>query len=261
MTRSRFLLLGCSQAKRQDEGVLPAIERYDGPAFRVLRRFFAGRGEQSNLEAVFILSAEYGLIHADTPIAAYDRLMSNSRAKALHGQILDELCKYIAGDDVELFVSMGKTYLHAIAGLEDRLPTGTRVLYARGAPGKKLEYLWAWLREQESPALTEYIQASLLQALPKTTPQKVMLRGRQVCMTTEQALTHLRQAKQREPDAAHHVTQWFIEIDGERISPKWAASRLFGVSVAEFAADEARRVLAGLGLPSRRLIMSSSSSP
>jgi hypothetical protein len=34
-----MLILACSRRKRPDEGLLPAIERYDGPAFRVLRRF------------------------------------------------------------------------------------------------------------------------------------------------------------------------------------------------------------------------------
>jgi hypothetical protein len=35
----RMLILACSRRKRPDEGLLPAIERYDGPAFRMVRRF------------------------------------------------------------------------------------------------------------------------------------------------------------------------------------------------------------------------------
>ena len=35
----RMLILACSRRKRPDEGLLPAIERYDGPALRVVRRF------------------------------------------------------------------------------------------------------------------------------------------------------------------------------------------------------------------------------
>jgi hypothetical protein len=35
----RMLILACSQRKLLDEGLLPAVERYDDPAFRVLRRF------------------------------------------------------------------------------------------------------------------------------------------------------------------------------------------------------------------------------
>jgi hypothetical protein len=34
-----MLILACSRRKRPDEGLLPAIEPYDGPAFRMVRRF------------------------------------------------------------------------------------------------------------------------------------------------------------------------------------------------------------------------------
>src|SRR5438045_2444285 len=33
----KLLILACSQAKRDSTAPLPAIERYDGPTFRVLR--------------------------------------------------------------------------------------------------------------------------------------------------------------------------------------------------------------------------------
>jgi len=36
MGDSRLLILSCSQRKRPDSGLLPAIERYDGPVFRVV---------------------------------------------------------------------------------------------------------------------------------------------------------------------------------------------------------------------------------
>lgn len=35
----RLLILSCSQRKRSTSNLLPAIERYDGPAFQVLRKF------------------------------------------------------------------------------------------------------------------------------------------------------------------------------------------------------------------------------
>ena len=35
---TRLLIVACSRAKRPDAGSLPAIDRYDGPAFRLLRR-------------------------------------------------------------------------------------------------------------------------------------------------------------------------------------------------------------------------------
>ena len=37
MADRRCLVLSCSQAKRGNDGLLPAIERYNGPAIRVVR--------------------------------------------------------------------------------------------------------------------------------------------------------------------------------------------------------------------------------
>ena len=36
---TRLLVLACSERKRAGPGLLPAAERYDGPAFRVLRAY------------------------------------------------------------------------------------------------------------------------------------------------------------------------------------------------------------------------------
>ena len=36
---NKVLIIACSQRKRPDAGLLPALDRYDGPAFQVLRRF------------------------------------------------------------------------------------------------------------------------------------------------------------------------------------------------------------------------------
>jgi hypothetical protein len=75
----RLLILACSQRKRPDAELLPALERYDGPAFRVLRRFLRSRAPDP--PDVLILSAEHGLIPRDLPIAAYDRKMTPARAR------------------------------------------------------------------------------------------------------------------------------------------------------------------------------------
>src|SRR5919199_6232989 len=74
----RLLILACSRCKRPDRGLLLAVERYDGPAFRVLRRFL--REGQSEAPDVRVLSAEHGLISHDLPIANYDKIMTSSRA-------------------------------------------------------------------------------------------------------------------------------------------------------------------------------------
>ena len=88
-----MLILSCSQRKRLDEGLLPAVERYDGPAFQVLRRFL--RENSSEAPHVLILSAEHGLISYDRPIAAYDRKMTLARARELRPLVLAKLDPWI----------------------------------------------------------------------------------------------------------------------------------------------------------------------
>ena len=54
----RLLLLSCSQRKRPDPGLLPAIERYDGPQYQVLRTFIREYPAESQLSDTYILSAK-----------------------------------------------------------------------------------------------------------------------------------------------------------------------------------------------------------
>src|SRR5688572_13446775 len=68
---TRVLVLGCSVRQRPAPVPLPAIERYDGPSFRVLRRFLRAPTPQGTL-AISVLSAEHGLILGSQPILPYD---------------------------------------------------------------------------------------------------------------------------------------------------------------------------------------------
>src|SRR3954470_6352658 len=83
----RLLILACSQRKNPAAGLLPAIDRYDGPAFRVLRKFL-GEGP-ADPPVVLILSAKYGLIEAAQAIPDYDCCMSAALAKQLHPRVLE----------------------------------------------------------------------------------------------------------------------------------------------------------------------------
>lgn len=66
----RILCSYCSAAKREDDGLLPAVERYLSARLRVL--WLHGRAQDTPL---FILSGEYGLLHAEAPIPWYDHLL------------------------------------------------------------------------------------------------------------------------------------------------------------------------------------------
>ena len=77
----RMLILSCSSRKKPSKEHLPAIERYDGPAFRVVRKYLRERGGPSPI--ILILSGNYGLIDSSTPICDYDCRMTTMRAKEL----------------------------------------------------------------------------------------------------------------------------------------------------------------------------------
>jgi cytoplasmic iron level regulating protein YaaA (DUF328/UPF0246 family) len=63
----RLLILACSARKRLDRSALPAIERYDGVNFRILKKLQREHAFPHDLD-VLILSAKYGLLSPETPI-------------------------------------------------------------------------------------------------------------------------------------------------------------------------------------------------
>jgi len=69
-----LVILGCSQKKLTSAGVLPAIERYNGPTYQVLRSFLRHSAWPGSL-SVGVLSARYGLIGGLAPIEYYDQRM------------------------------------------------------------------------------------------------------------------------------------------------------------------------------------------
>lgn len=91
----RLLVLACSRRKRDTADPLLALERYDGGLFRIVRRFL--RSSEATLLDILIVSAEYGLLDATTPIPRYERRMTAARAQALatevQGQLRDRLAE------------------------------------------------------------------------------------------------------------------------------------------------------------------------
>lgn len=142
---SRVLIIACSQRKNAAAGQLPALDRYDGPAFRVLRKYL--RDEAAGSPAVLILSAKYGLIAASRKIPDYDVRMSAARAKVLKEKVLAAAKTYLAGGRWdEVGVCLGKHYRVALDGFEQFVPAGTRVGFILGGQGERLTALHDWLR-------------------------------------------------------------------------------------------------------------------
>ncbi len=108
----RLLVLGCSQVKRETPGLLPAIERYDGSPYRVLRSFLRDREWPAAL-SVAILSAKYGLVGGFTGIENYDERMTSGKASEWARQC-EATLKNWAINHSSIHFSLGKEYLPAV---------------------------------------------------------------------------------------------------------------------------------------------------
>ena len=145
----RLLILSCSKRKRFSQALLPAIERYDGPAFLVLRRFLREGPHGSRLLDVYILSAAKGLIPSNCLIEFYDRKMSASRAVELQPKVLNEFARIIQNDYASLCLAMGRTYLTALKGWQDLVPANVKWTVAEGPMGKMQTQLKNWLWKEQ----------------------------------------------------------------------------------------------------------------
>lgn len=134
----RLLVLGCSQTKRSTAGSVPAITRYDGPLFRVLRAFLRDHLWPERL-SVAVLSAEHGLIGALSGIADYDQRLTPERARKIRPEVTEGLSRLLTEHGAaDLF--MGRGYLEAIDldGLGGR---AQKVTFIEGGIGRKLRQL------------------------------------------------------------------------------------------------------------------------
>lgn len=141
------MIVACSQRKRIDDGLLPAIERYDGGNFRVLRKA-KREGVWTNAIDVLILSAKYGLIDADTLIANYEQRMNRSRAIAMKEQVTQTLKKYaVQRAYSEIYLELGQDYYVALEEITE-IYSVSKVIHSRGRIGERLRNLKCWLFEK-----------------------------------------------------------------------------------------------------------------
>lgn len=114
----RLLIIACTATKRRDVRLLPAVHRYSGPSFRVLRRWLADNPEAAANLDVDILSAEFGLIPAIQPIPDYDRRMTATRAVELREQVRTTLGELLALRSYDsAYLSAGNVYRQAFGDL------------------------------------------------------------------------------------------------------------------------------------------------
>ena len=140
----RLLILSCSQRKAPWEDDLPAIERYDGPAFRVLRRYLRTHSDDSL--AVLILSAKFGLIEAERKIPWYDERLSPASAVGLRRQVGETAARMLQSRSWRAVgICAGREYRSALVEAAELVPPGVQVHFLGGGLGKRLAALRDWL--------------------------------------------------------------------------------------------------------------------
>jgi hypothetical protein len=123
---SRMVIVGCTARKASALEPLPALGLYSGGCVPQLR---ARLGEDSRLRArVRFLSAEHGLVTADTPLRTYDRPLDPDRAGELRPAVMAALHREMSTDGVprEVLVVAEPLYLVLLADLL-ALPARPRV--------------------------------------------------------------------------------------------------------------------------------------
>ena len=152
--KTRLLILSCSARKTNNPGLIPAIDRYDGHFFRVLKK--ALRDGYAHNVQLAILSSRFGLLNTYTLIPDYDQRMTPERCEAEKPDLQRNLNLWLGDTRYdEIFVNLGNDYLPLIEGMPG-LATAT---FAAGQIGERARQLKEWLRSPSATSLTPSSQS------------------------------------------------------------------------------------------------------
>lgn len=142
---NRLLIIGCSQKKCDSPRTLSAIDRYDGPAFRVLRKYL--REQPTEAPTVYILSAKYGLIHGEEIIPSYNCRLTTSSKQRILPQIQQCIKRIMPAKRWnQIGICAGRQYRLLLAEAGTMEAKSIQVI--GGGQGKRLAALHSWLREK-----------------------------------------------------------------------------------------------------------------
>jgi hypothetical protein len=216
---------------------LPAIERYDGPIFQVLRKFLREFPKDARKLDAYILSAKFGLIPSQRQIPCYDLPMDSQRATELNPKVIAAAQKIFARNCYDkVFICLGEKYHLAIKGFDSIIQKNLELTVAAGSSGRRQSSLRDWLRgglPLDKPAHPQGI---------------AYLHGKKITLTPGEVIDIACRALAEQEGAPYNYQSWHVPINGHRVAPKWLVSQLTGLPVGTFHSDEARRVLLQLGV-------------
>ena len=139
-----LIIMSCSKTKKNID-IAPAIEMYDGQAYRTLKKNLSGNVR------ILIISAKYGLLRPSDIISWYDQEMTAAKAMDLRRQVQEEVMKTTKKKNTErVFIYLGYPYNLAISNeLERYLKLNFDGQIADGYSGMRLHQLKEWLKEAQ----------------------------------------------------------------------------------------------------------------
>lgn len=132
----RLLIMACGKVKKNEPG--KAIDVYNGPSFKMVRKYLKFRNNHLDIK---IISAKYGLIDYKDRISPYD-LKLNSKSSEIYKEVYSSDLKGYLNVYREIFVLGGKDYQSVIPG-------GRNVMRAKGKIGMQLSQLKKWLNDDK----------------------------------------------------------------------------------------------------------------
>jgi len=150
-SRKLIIITTSYRLNKENTEPIPAIERFDGVYFRLLRKHIR-EGRLRNVD-ILIVSEKFGLIWAKDKVPYYEvhgKMGSLSLDKKTTEKIRKEnlqKLKKIVNRYSEIYVNVGREYLKLIEGFEKF--TTSKVTYASGKGlGPKASHMKEWITSQ-----------------------------------------------------------------------------------------------------------------
>lgn len=147
----RLLIISSSEKQKGDPvSPVPAIERYDGLIFQVIKKLNREEHFPKDIEVLIVFS-KYGLLGPEDKIPYPDELMTFKAAKQHRSNFLQKLKSELQQKKYsENFVNLGSIYLKSIEGFEEF--TNAKVVYASGRLGQRAKQTRQWITGESSKA-------------------------------------------------------------------------------------------------------------
>jgi len=143
---SRLLVLSSSQRRSTRPEAIPAIDRYEGVYFRIVKKYLR-EGILRNTD-VLVVSEKFGILRADDKVPYHEPFRGYLPQKDLEERRktnLDKLRAILAQKSYsEIFVACGKDFQKLIDGFQKLTPA--KIVFCRGSGlGPKAQELKRWI--------------------------------------------------------------------------------------------------------------------